>query len=387
MILGLGLNTAFTLNASPSSFFSVPTDLGLEAYGIHEIIWTSWGATVGFDRSSQTYKIWGYSPVVHYHGLTKPQRIVLPSGVHPKTFIGTDNLEGILGEDGYIYLPLEKEDKEGFLWQKRTQDSGGWLDIGMLGSGILIGLHSYDTSTPIYSSSLSTLCSSAPSASTSCQPAHVPTFNHVHPSLSHALLTPCLPTIHPPYAQGSNLYAQLSLSGLTYSHTPVRLEQFDGLGLIKLSSAGVYSSGLTEAGSIYVWGGRYGCLDDALDVPLIQSLLHTQLAESTSIGKSNGASKQELGAATPAEEEEEEIVDHLITPFGGVLLALRNGFVLGYNFDKADLMPASGQEVFRDTRGEYGRSVWSIVWDPKDGLEVKNIRVGSGGSAIFFATR
>jgi len=172
MIIGWGLNTTSTLDPSEDSELSIPSpkDLSLPLRLVDDIVWTSWSCTVGRSKSfsavvairmkrirayqafpssslvpdSSTFFIWGFHPSLLHSSNTLPTNLKFPPSLVPKSFVGRESLEAILGEDGVVYVPRE-EDSEGEDWVPSSSSSDDPLplfrDVAVLGTGEWLGIH------------------------------------------------------------------------------------------------------------------------------------------------------------------------------------------------------------------------------------------------------
>jgi hypothetical protein len=189
------------------------------------------------------------------------------------------------------------------------------------------------------------------------------TFSRIVAAASHALLVPTAPHLHPPHAIGTNLHSQLGRPiSAALVEDPVALDLLEGLGRLVLRAAGVYSLALTDAGDVYLWGGRFGLPDKALDLSEF---------ETPTLG---------AGAESP------HIIAASVGSTGAVVLCLSDGRVIAAGVEEADRLPTRPADGVparpRSDAADEGLE-WKELRGVEGGGRLKDVVVASGGRGWF----
>ena len=415
MILAFGLNTSSTLTTSPEPFLATLRDVSSEL-AVDTICWTGWGGSVGpFGRPSGRtcspappclmpvllahfatglgklgHVIWGFAPsALHPDPCPLPPTTVNLTS-RPRAFVGSESLEAVVDEAGRLHVP----DEASRCWLVAPGgDKGGWLDVQQLMTGELLGLHG--TSSQSRLTSFETRLPADPPLNARCcrlslelanDPSSVvraasilalhdkiparrevstatPNFCRVVAGASHALLVPSAPHLHPPHAVGSNLHSQLAQPlSATLVEDPVAIELLEGLGQLEVRAAGVYSLALTEAGEVYVWGGRFGLPDEALDLSALS-------------GPGEGESV-----------EPPHVIAASVGSTGAIMLGLSDGRVVATGVEEDELVPTQpvdGVSARSTSRTDDGCLQWKVLRGKDRGRRLRVIVVASGGRGWF----
>jgi hypothetical protein len=343
------------------------------------------------------YKIWGFSPfLTQSSGLALPTNLDFPSLLQPKSFIGRDSLEYVLGRDGFLYqlherdeLSERSESGQKGSWVRVENCRGGWIDVAILGTGDWIGIQgkfaisrietslsernltfltSLAMNLPEYNPhviyaapSMQNLFSQVPFQLTSLLPPPtessrpLPTFAQLHASTSHVLISPSLSSSHtsPPHAYGSNLHSQLSTSFTPSSSTASRPINLPPTPSPILQTSGNLSSLFSLASNeLFVWGGPFGTLSP--DHPLDLSSLSA------------------INPDSQSDEDEREPADlsaAAVSSTGGIVLGFEDGRVLqsGIGKRKEDWGPSVRieREVENGGKGKDGEE---MEWEEVEGM-------------------
>lgn len=298
------------------------------------------------DRSSTSFLIWGFHPSTLHPDVTLPTRLSFPIGVVPKRFLGRESLEAVLGEDGVVYVPKGRGEKGGEDWRPALKEVSGeaevprFRDVAVMGTGEWVGVHGEPSedlkgslrasrnsklarfaslsladlnSSLIYSSPTLNGLLSIPLRSIQPPPGS-PTFHTLLPSSSHCLALSDASPLQPLYGLGSNLHSQLSIPVSTAPVSASKplpiLADLLACGQITFASdafstAGVYTCAVSEMGQLFVWGGKWGTAEEAVEVDPC----------------SEGEGEEE------EDEDGREIVSAAVSSNGGVVCVRRDGNV------------------------------------------------------------
>lgn len=196
-------------------------------------------------------------------------------------------------------------------------------------------------------------------------PPATPTFSRIVAGSSHALLVPTAAHLHPPHVVGSNLHFQLARPlSAAFIESPVAIEHLEGLGQLNVRAAGVYSLALTDAGEVYVWGGRFGFMDEALD---LSDLTVPELTDN-------------------ADLEPTYVVAASVGSTGALVLGLSDGRIVATGIGEAQLLPtrptdtSPAQPAYGAADGERG---WRELRGKGGGGRLKDVVIASGGRGWF----